>query len=164
MKWLDNVAATKQLANLCLGYSKGSDAGKLTPEQAYAAAQSALCLLGNANNHMVQERRKRVLMNVNHALKSMAEEENTFQQAAPMLFGKEFAKKATDRVEAVKAIKKITYSKPWENVKVIFFGYHPRNQQDSHGGGFSSGRGRFQPYQPKTTAHSGPSNHGQKND
>ena len=31
----------------------------------------------------------------------MAEEENAFQQATPMLFGEEFAKKATDRVEAV---------------------------------------------------------------
>ena len=42
-------------------------------------------------------------MNVNPALKSIG---NAFQQAAPMLFGEEFAKKATDRVEAVKAIKK----------------------------------------------------------
>ena len=31
-----------------------------------------------------------------------------------MLFGEEFAKKPTDRVEAVKAIKKVTYSKPGE--------------------------------------------------
>ena len=69
---------------------------------------------------MAQERRKRILMNVNPALKSMAEEENAFQQTAPLLFGEEFAKKATDRVEAVKAIKKITFSKPGENVKVVF--------------------------------------------
>ena len=61
---------------------KGPDAGKLTPEQAYAATQSALCLLGIENDHMVQERRKRVLMNVNPALKSTAEEENAFQQIA----------------------------------------------------------------------------------
>ena len=53
-------------------------------------------------------------MNVNPALKSMADEEKTFQQAAPMLFGEEFAKKATDRVEAIKAIKKISYQKPGE--------------------------------------------------
>ena len=45
-------------------------------------------------------------MNVNPALKSMANEENAFQQAALMLFEKEFTKKATDRVKAVKAIKK----------------------------------------------------------
>ena len=154
--WLDAVVPLTAIL-------EGSDAGELTPEQAYAAAQSALCLLGNANNHMAQERHKRVLMNVNPALKSMAEEENAFQQAAPMLFGKEFAKKAMDRVEAVKAIKKITYSKTGEKRQSLFFGYHPRNQQDGHGGGFRSSRGRFQPYQPKTTARSGPSNQGQKN-
>ena len=61
---------------------------------------------------MAQERHKRIVMNVNPTLKSMAEEENAFQQAAPMLFSEEFAKKATDRVEIVKAIKKITFSKP----------------------------------------------------
>ena len=85
-------------------------------------------------------------MNVNPALKSMVEEENAFQQAVPMLFGEEFANKATDRVEAVKAIKKITYSKPGEKRQSRFFGYHPRNQQDGRGGGFRSARGRFQPY------------------
>ena len=136
--WLDAVAPLTAIL-------EGSDAGELTPEQAYAAAQSALCLLGNANNHMTQERRKRVLMNVNPALKSMAEEENAFQQAEPMLFGEEFAKKATDRVEAVKAIKKITYSKPGEKCQSRFFRYHPRNQQDGHRGGFRSGCRRFQP-------------------
>ena len=116
--WLDAVAPLAAIL-------EGSDAGGLTPEQAYAAAQSALCLLGNANNYMAQERRKRVLMNVNPALKSMAEEENTFQQAGPMLFGEEFAKKATDRVEAVKAIKKITYSKPGEKRKSFFLDTTP---------------------------------------
>ena len=154
--WLDAVAPLTAIV-------EGSDAGKLTPKQAYAAAQSALWLLGNANNHMAQERHKRVLMNVNPTLKSMVEEENAFQQAAPMLFGEEFAKKATDRVEAVKAIKKITYSKLGGKRQSRFFGYHPRNQQDGRSCGFRSGRGRFQPYQPKTTARSGPSNQGQKN-
>ena len=101
-------------------------------------------------------------MNVNPALKSMAEEENAFRQAAPILFGKEFAKKATVRVEAVKAIKKITYSKPVEKYQGCFFRYHPGNQQDGHRGGFRSGRGRFQSCQ-KTTAHYRSSTQGQKN-
>ena len=153
--WLDAVAPLTAIL-------EGSEAGELTAEQAYAAAQSALCLLGNANNHMAQERHKRILMNVNPALKSMVEEENAFQQATPMLFGEEFAKKATDRVEAVKAIKKITFSKPGEKCQSRFFGYHPRNQQDGRGGGFRSGHGRFHPYQ-RTTARSGPSTQGQKN-
>ena len=41
-----------------------------------------------------------------------------------MLLGEEFTKKATDKVETVKAIKKITYSKLRKKSK-SFFGYHP---------------------------------------
>ena len=91
------------------------------PEQAYSAAQAALYLMGNANNHMAQERRKRILLNVNPTLKSMAEEVNTFQKAAPMLFGEEFAKKATDRVEAVKAIKKYHIQNQAKSIKDVFW-------------------------------------------
>ena len=100
--WLDAVAP---LATIL----EGTENGELTPEKAYSAGQAALYLMGNANNHMAQERHKRILLNVNPALKSMAEEENAFQKAAPMLFGKEFTKKAKDRVEAVKAIKEAPY-------------------------------------------------------
>ena len=67
--------------------AEGAETGVLTPKQMYASAQALFCLMGNANNHIAQERCKRILMNVNPALKSMAEEENTFQQAALMLFG-----------------------------------------------------------------------------
>ena len=44
-----------------------------------------------------------------------------------MLFGEEFAKKATDRVEAIKAIKKISYQKPGEK-RPGHFWVPPRNQ------------------------------------
>ena len=39
--WLDAVAPLTAIL-------EGLNAGELTPEQVYAAAQSALCLLGNA--------------------------------------------------------------------------------------------------------------------
>ena len=78
---------------------------------------------------------KTVLMNVNPPLKSMAKEENAFQQAAPMLFGEEFAKKATVRVEAVKAIKKITYSKSGETYQ-SFFPIPPRESAEQPQGWF----------------------------
>ena len=116
--WLDAIAPLAAIL-------EGAKAGELTPEYAYSAAQAALVLMGNANNHMVQERRKRILMNVNPALKSMANKENAFQQADPMLFGEEFAKKATDRVEAIKAIKKISYQKPGEKCPGCFFRVPP---------------------------------------
>ena len=108
---------------------------------------------------MAHERRKRILMNVNPALKSMADKENAFQQAAPILFGEDFAKKTTDRVEAIKAIKKISYQRPGEK--------HPgrfrvpsRNQADGCGGGYKSGCRRFQPYQKTGAARTGSSNPG----
>ena len=69
--WLDAVVPLSAIL-------EGSDAGKLMPKQAYVATQSALCLLGNANIHMAQERRKRILINVSPALKFMVEEENAF--------------------------------------------------------------------------------------
>ena len=82
--------------------------GELKSEDTVAAVRSALYFLGNAHQHMNLERRKKVLMNLNPALKSMANDEKTFKAAAPMLFGNEFAAKATDRVEQLKAITKVT--------------------------------------------------------
>ena len=73
----------------------------MTPEQAHAAAQSTIACWEMLTISSARKAQKG-LMNVNPALKSMAEEENTFQQAVPMIFGKEYAKKAMDRVEAIR--------------------------------------------------------------
>ena len=75
---------------------------------------------------MNQERRKKVLMNLNPALKSMANDEKIFKAAAPMLFGNEFAAKATGRVEQLKAITKVTTKPEHKKSASRFFGYHPR--------------------------------------
>ena len=141
--WLDAVAPLAAVI-------EGAEAGELSIEGAVTAVQSALVLMGNAHQKMAQERRKKVLMQLNPALKSLAEEENAFNKAAPMLFGDEFAKRATDRVEAVKAIKKL--ARPGEQEQhrrqERVFMYHPRTHQaDGRGGGYRSGRGRFTPYQ-----------------
>ena len=58
------------------------------------------------------------------------------QHAAPMLFGDEFAAKATDRVEQLKAITmqsvhQVRAEKPASH----FFGYHPRNYSSNGRGG-----------------------------
>jgi len=49
----------------------------------------------------------------------MAEDKKNFESAAPMLFGEEFAKPATNRVDQVKAMKKA------RGEKREFSGYHP---------------------------------------
>ena len=56
----------------------------------------------------------------------------TLQQAALILFGEEVAKKATNRVEAVKGIQK-TYQKPGEKFPWHFFGYNPGINQTAMG-------------------------------
>ena len=58
-------------------------------------------------------------MNLNPALKSMANDEKSFKNAAPMLFGDEFAKLATERVDQLKAISK--FSKPEQKKSNRFF-------------------------------------------
>ena len=141
--WLDAVAPLTAVI-------ENAEAGELSVDGAVAAVQSALVLMGNAHQKMAQERRKKILLQLNPALKSLAEEQHAFSKAAPMLFGEEFAKRATDRVEAVKAIKKLNAPGEQEQHrrKERVFGYHPRiHQADGRGGGYRSGRGRFTPYQ-----------------
>ena len=101
--WLDMTAPLTAIIET-------AEEGKLTPELAVSAAQTALVLMGNAHQHMAQERRKRLLMNLNLSLKSMTNDEKSFKKAAPMLFGDEFVKLATERVDQLKAISK--FSKP----------------------------------------------------
>lgn len=67
----------------------------------------------------------------------------TLQQAALILFGEEFVKKATNRVEAVKGIQKI-YQKPGDKWPWHFW-IPPRNQSDSHGGVIEVAAGDFNP-------------------
>jgi len=77
--------------------------GNFTPEMVALAAQTAFCLMGNTHQHMVQERCKWMLMNLNLAFKSMANDDKVFKDVAPMLFGGKFAKQATDWVDQLKA-------------------------------------------------------------
>ena len=146
---------------------EGKEAGELSVEGAVTAVQFALVLIGNAHQKMAQERRKKMLLQLNPALKSLAEEESAFHKAPPMLFGKEFAKHATNWVEAVKAIKKLT--RPGEQEQPCWqervFTYHPRmHQADGRDGGYRKGRGRFSPYQKYTGQHcQGGSKPGHKN-
>ena len=140
--WLDAVAPLTAVV-------KSVDAGELMLKGAVTAVQSALMLMGNVHQKVAQQRRKKVLLQLNPALSSLADEDKGFQKAAPMLFGEEFARRATDRVEAVKVIKKL--SRPGDQEQHCrqehVFPYHPRTHQaDGCGGGYRSGCGRFYPY------------------
>ena len=151
--WLDATAPLTAIIETV-------EEGKLTPELAVLAAQMALVLMGNAHQHMAQERRKRLLTNLNLALKSMPNDEKSFKNVTPMLFGDEFAKLATERVDQLKAISK--FLKP-EQKSNRFFGYHPQNSsRGGRGGGNKSGQGRFHPYLKNSNYRPSQSNQGQK--
>ena len=151
--WLDATAPLTAIIET-------AEEGKLTPELAVSAAQMALVLIGNAHQHMAQERHKRLLMNLNPALKSMANDEKSFKNA-PMLFGDEFAKLATERVDQLKAISKC--SKPEQKKSNRFFEYHPQNySRGGRGGGNKSSQGRFHPYSKNSNFRPNQSNQGQK--
>ena len=68
---------------------------------------------------------------MNLALKSLAEEESAFNKAAPMLFGDEFAKRATNQVEVVTAINKLARPGQEEqhHRRNCVFVYHPQIHQ-----------------------------------
>ena len=152
--WLDTTAPRTAIIET-------AEEGKLTPELAVSAVQTALVLMGNAHQHIAQERRKRLLMNLNLALKSMANDKKSFKNAAPMLFGDEFATLATERVDQLKAISK--FLKPEQKKSNCFFRYHPQNSsRGGHGGGNKSGRGRLNPYSKNSNYRSRQSNQGQK--
>ena len=148
--WLDATAPLTAIIET-------AEEGKLTPDMAVSATQMALFLMGTAHQHMAQERRKRILMNLNPAIKSMASDEKVFRKAAPMLFGDKFAKLATERVDQLKAISK--FSKPAEQKRNHFFGSHPRNSSTGGHGvetvaakvGSSHTRGPAASDQTKTT-------------
>ena len=123
--------------------------------------------MGNTHQKMAQERRKKMFLQLNPALKSLAEEESAFHKAPPMLFGEGFAKHSINRVEAVKAIKKLTRPEEQEQHcrQEHVFTYHSRmHQADGRRSGYRNGRGRFSPYQKYARQyHQGGSKPGHKN-
>jgi len=56
---------------------------------------------------MAQEGHEKLLLKLNPSLKSMADDRKSYESAAPILLGKEFAKSATTRVYQVKTMKKL---------------------------------------------------------
>ena len=72
--------------------------GTLTPEVATKATKVTLGLLGNAAAHQAKERRTNVLKDMNKDVMPLAEEDDQFKDAAPLLFGEGFKKKMKDHV------------------------------------------------------------------
>ena len=80
--------------------------GKFDADATIKAVRTALKLLGNASGHLAMERRRNALSDLNFNLKDMAEEDQVFKDAAPQLFGNGFSKKAKERDDELKALRK----------------------------------------------------------
>ena len=90
------------------GNHRDCGGGKLTPELAVSATQTALVLMGNAYQHMAQGRRKHLLMNLDPALKGMANDKRSFRNVAPMLFGERIRQIGNREGGPIKTISKFS--------------------------------------------------------
>ena len=73
-------------------------------EDAERTVQDAIQLVGNASLHLAKMRRKRILRCLNPKMQDMAEEQELFQSAAPLLFGQGFESKMKERSESLKIL------------------------------------------------------------
>ena len=84
------VDTVNPLVNLLESACKGT----FTPRDAADSAQQALRLLGNASATISTDRRQKATQFLNKELSTLVQEEDTFRDAAPLLFGKDFDKRA----------------------------------------------------------------------
>ena len=118
--------------------------GTLNTKEAAESAQQALKLLGNASANISMDRRRKATQHLNAELTTLIDDEESFRDAAPMLFGKNFDQRAKEHIEAVKSLKKTSsFSRG-----LSFQRGHPPT---SRGGGNNRGRGSFRKpsWQPK---------------
>jgi len=116
-------------------------AGTLNPKDAAESAQQALKLVGNASAHISTERRQRASQCLNKELLTLVEDESTFDDAAPFLFGSSFQQKMKDHMEALRNLKQASTSYGQGRQQSFRKGYPPKSQ----GGGNSRGRGQRHP-------------------
>ena len=69
---------------------------KLDRKEVIQGVRSGIQLVGNANAHLSHLRRERVVSDFNKSLLPFVGDNSNFKDAAPLLFGMEFAKKGKD--------------------------------------------------------------------
>ena len=80
--------------------------GTLNTKEAAGSAQQALKLLGNASANISRERKQKATQHLNPELATLVDDEESFKDAAPMLFGKTFDQRAKDHIDAIRSLKK----------------------------------------------------------
>ncbi len=77
----------------------------MSNEENLAAVRAALQLIGNSSSKVSLLRREKITMQMNKSLLPLAKDETKFREAAPMLFGTEFAKSSKEYIDQVKAMR-----------------------------------------------------------
>ena len=135
------------LTSVLESHNKGN---VLHQKEMIQAVKDAMELLGNANANLSHLRRDRVIINLNKSLLPIIGADSNFANAAPLLFGTEFAKKEKEMVEQVKAMRSTVSRKA--DRRPFFEGVPPSNRGDftkrhSGRGGAESFQYRVRPYQ-----------------
>ena len=81
---------------------------QLSVERPVTLAKLASRFVGNASVQISRERRKRAIEEMNSKLVELAEKDTIYEEAAPMLFGDQFAKEAKEREDQLRALDRAT--------------------------------------------------------
>ena len=114
------------------------------PKDVVRAVMAAVELISNANAHMSNFRRVKVIGDINKALLPLVGDDTNFVETPPLLFGTECAQKGKEMVDEVKAMRSTFTSKPER--RPPFFQNAPPPPPGQPGGGDSvAGTERAEP-------------------
>ena len=94
------------MAALLITTLKAARKGSLTPRDAAKTAQLALKLLGNASMNISMEKCHKASTHLNAELSTLVEDEDSFKDVAPLLFGRGFDQKSKEHMAAIKSLNK----------------------------------------------------------
>ena len=77
----------------------------LNQKEVIQAVRSTVELIGNANANMSHLRRERIIRDLNKAPLPIVGDDSNFKDAAPLVFGTEFAKKGKEMVDQVRVMR-----------------------------------------------------------
>ena len=120
----------------------------MSPGEVKDAASTAVQLIGNANARMSRLRREKIITSMNRTLLPLVKDDENFMEAAPHLFGGNFARQSKEFLDQVKALRSTLPSKTKEPSKKPFFRGGPPSKRGGYkprGGDSKSFRGRSGP-------------------
>ena len=110
----------------------------LSPSAVYEAAVATTELIGNANARISRLRREKIVGATNKSLLPLAQDEEAYTSAPPLLFGPDFAKRSKEFSEQLKALRSslaTTRTRDSDHGRRQFFRSRPPSKRAGHRGG-----------------------------